>query len=108
VGRQDAHPAATVRRRTQGNGPVLLPDHARPIRYQDWGVTYTTAAQFSSTLNRCYFHFSIDISDAYHLSLWAGCGGELRPVQRPVIVSNGPGQPSEVSWVDANDCTPST
>jgi hypothetical protein len=81
VGRQDAHPAATVRRRTQGNGPVLLPDHARPIRYQDWGVTYTTAAQFSSTLNRCYFHFSIDISDAYHLSLWAGCGGELRPVQ---------------------------
>jgi hypothetical protein len=72
--------------------------------------TYTTAAQLSSTLNRCDFHFSIDISDAYHLSLWAGCGGELRPVQRPVIVSNGPGQPSEVSWVDAmvNDCTPST
>jgi hypothetical protein len=78
--------------------------------YSDWGVTYTTAAQLSSTLNRCDFHFSIDISDAYHLSLWAGCGGELRPVQRPVIVSNGPGQPSEVSWVDAmvNGCTPST
>jgi hypothetical protein len=74
--------------------------------YSDWGVTYTTAAQ----LNRCDFHFSIVISDAYHLSLWAGCGGELRPVQRPVIVSNGPGQPSEVSWVDAmvNGCTPST
>jgi hypothetical protein len=82
--------------------------------YSDWGVTnrtssirtggvtYTTAAQLSSTLNRCDFHFSIDISDAYHLSLWAGCGGELRPVQRLVIVSNGPGQPSEVS------CTPST
>jgi hypothetical protein len=78
--------------------------------YSDWGVTYTTAAQLSSTLNRCDFHISIDISDAYHLSLWAGCGRELRPVQRPVIVSNGPGQPSEVSWVDAmvNGCTPST
>jgi hypothetical protein len=78
--------------------------------YSDWGVTYTTAAQLSSTLNRCDFHFSIDISDAYHLSLWAGCGGELRPVQRPVIVSNGPGKPSEMSWVDAmvNGCTPST
>jgi hypothetical protein len=78
--------------------------------YMDWGVTYTTAAQLSSTLNRCDFHFSIDISDAYHLSFWAGCSGELRPVQRPVIVSNGPGQPSEVSWVDAmvNGCTPST
>jgi hypothetical protein len=60
--------------------------------YFDWGVTYTTAAQLSSTLNRCDFHFSIDISDTYHLSLWAGCGGELWPVQRPVIVSNGPGQ----------------
>jgi hypothetical protein len=34
--------------------------------YSDWGVTYTTAAQLSSTLNRCDFHFSIDISDAYH------------------------------------------
>ena len=78
--------------------------------YSDWGVTYTTAAQLSSTLNRCDFHFSIDISDAYHLSLWAGCGGELRPVKRPVIVSKGPGQPNEVSWVDAlvNGCTPST
>ncbi len=58
--------------------------------YSDWGVTYTTAAQLSSTLNRCYFHFSIDISVAYHLSLWARCGGELRPAQRPVIVSHGP------------------
>jgi hypothetical protein len=78
--------------------------------YSDWGVTFTTAAQLCSTLNRCDFHFSIDISDAYHLSLWAGCGGGLRPVQRPIIVSNGPGQPSEVSWVDAmvNGCTPST
>ena len=74
------------------------------------GFTYTTAAQLSRTLNRCDFHFSIDLSDAYHLSLWAGCGGELRPVQRPVIVSNGPGKSSEVSWVDAmvNGCTPST
>jgi hypothetical protein len=78
--------------------------------YCDWGVTYTTAAPLSSTLKRCHFHFSIDISDAYNLSLWAGCGGELRPVQWPVIVSKGPGQPNEVSWVDAmvNGCTPST
>jgi hypothetical protein len=78
--------------------------------YSDWGVTCTTAAQLSSTLNRCDFHFSIDILDAYDLSLWARGGGELRPVQRQVIVSNGLGQPSEVSWVDAmvNGCTPST
>ena len=78
--------------------------------YSDWGVTYTTAAQLSSTLNRCDFHFSIDISDAYHLALWAGCGGELRPIRRPVIMSRGPGQPNEVTWIDAlvNGCTPST
>jgi hypothetical protein len=45
--------------------------------FSDWGVTYTTAAQLRSTLNRCDFHFSIDISDAYHLTtmaapLWCG------------------------------------
>ena len=78
--------------------------------YSDWGVTYTTAAQLSSTMNRCDFHFSIDISDAYHLSLWAGCGGELRPTRRPVISSRGPGQPNDVTWIDAlvNGCDPSS
>lgn len=78
--------------------------------YSDWGVTYTTAAQLSSTLNRCDFHFSIDISDAYHLALWAGCGGELRPVKRPIVTSGGPGRSNQVTWVDAmvNGCTPST
>jgi hypothetical protein len=78
--------------------------------YSNWGVTYTTAAQLSSTLNRCDFHFSVDISDAYHLALWAGRGGELRPIRRPVITSGGPGQPNEVTWIDAlvNGCTPST
>ena len=32
--------------------------------YSDWGVTYTTAAQLSSTLNQRDIHFSIEISDA--------------------------------------------
>ena len=63
----------------------------------DRGVTYTTAAQLSSTLNRCDFRFSTDISDAYHLSLWAGCGGELRPIKLLSITSRGPWQPSEVT-----------
>jgi hypothetical protein len=77
--------------------------------YADWGVTYTTAAQLSSTLNRCDFTFSIDISDAYHLAVWAGCGGELRSIKRPVLASgDGPG--GRLSWIDAliNGCTPST
>ena len=81
------------------------------LLYLDWGMTYTTAAQLSSTLNRCDFHFSIDTSDAYHLSLWAGCGGELWPIKRPIIASRGPWQPSEVTWSDAmmiNGCVPST
>jgi hypothetical protein len=65
------------------------------------GVTYTTAAQLSSTLDRCDSHFSIDISDAYHLSLWAVCGGELRPTKRPVIASHGPVQPNEATWIAA-------
>lgn len=45
----------------------------------DWGVTFETAAQLSSTLHRCDFHFAINISDAHRLSLRAGCGGELHP-----------------------------
>ena len=77
--------------------------------YSDWGVTYTTAAQFCSTLNRCDVYFSIDISDAHHLSLWAGCCGELRPIKWPIITSRGPRQPNEVLGIDAmvNGCTPS-
>jgi hypothetical protein len=61
----------------------------------DWAVPYTTAAQLSSTLNQCDFQFFIDISDAYHLVLWAGCGGELWPIRRPVITSRGLGQPCQ-------------
>ena len=77
--------------------------------YADWGVTYTTAAQLSSTLNKCDFTFSVDISDAYHLALWAGCGGELRPTKRPVVSTAADGQ-ARVTWIDAlvNGCTPST
>jgi hypothetical protein len=77
--------------------------------YADWGVTYTTAAQLSSTLNRCDFTFSVDISDAYHLAVWAGCGGQLRTIRRPVLAdSDGPG--GRLTWIDAlvNGCTPST
>ena len=76
-------------------GPVTDARFAN-LLYWDWGVTYTTAAQLSSTLN--------------HLSLWAGCGGELRPIKRPIITSRGPWQPSEVTWIDAmiNGCVPST
>ena len=77
--------------------------------YADWGVTYTTAAQLSSALNRCDFTFSVDISDAYHLALWAGCGGELRPTRRPVLASaDGPG--GRLTWVDAlvNGCDPAS
>ncbi len=80
--------------------------------YSNWGVTYTTAAQLSSTLNRCDFHFSVDISNTYHLALMAGCCGELSQIRRPVITvtSRGPGQPNKVTWIDAlvNWCTPST
>ena len=73
--------------------------------YSDWGVSYTSAAQLSTALHRCDFTFSADLQDAYHLAVWKGCGGELRPIKRPIIT--GPG---EVSWIDAlvNGCTPAT
>ncbi len=93
MGRQHAHLAAALWSRPQGLGAALSAHHGRSIRQQALfrlGVTYTTTAQLSSTLNPCDFHFSVDISDAYHLALWAGCGGELRPIRRPVITSCWP------------------
>ena len=77
--------------------------------YFDWGVSYTTAVQLNSTPNRCDFRFSMDISDAYHLSLWGGCGGELRAVRRHVLSTRQDGT-ERLTWVDAlvNGCTPST
>jgi hypothetical protein len=100
VERPHAHLAAALRGHPQGLGAVLSAHHGRSIAnkpYSDWGVTCTTAAQLSSTLNRCDFHFSFDISDAYHLALWAGCCSELRPIRRPVITPQWPGQPDEVT-----------
>ena len=77
--------------------------------YSDWGVSYTTASQLCSTLNRCDFTFSVDMSDEHHLSLWAGCGRELRAVRRPVLSTRQDGA-ERLTWIDAlvNGCTPSS
>jgi hypothetical protein len=72
--------------------------------YSDWGVTFTTAALLSSTLNGCDFHFFVDISDAYHSALrrvW------WRASPDPTARHHFSGA---VTWIDAlvNGCTPST
>ena len=73
--------------------------------YSDWGVSYTSAAELSHVLNRCEFTWCTDLEDAYHLAVFSGCGGALRPVKRPVVSGSG-----EVSWIDGfvNGCDPST
>jgi hypothetical protein len=45
------------------------------------------------------------LQDAYHLSVFVGCCGVLRPVKRPVVQGDG-----TVPWIDSffNGCTPST
>jgi hypothetical protein len=45
-------------------------------------------------LNQCYFHFSINISDAYYQ--WAGYGGKLLPTLLPVCGAGGAGDPGKV------------
>jgi hypothetical protein len=62
-------PCGTVPKRTAPFYRLITDARFANKFYSDCGVTYTTAAQLSSTLNRCDFHFSIDISDAYHLPL---------------------------------------
>jgi hypothetical protein len=73
--------------------------------YSDWGVTYASAADLSASLQPRDFTWSADLQDAYHLSVFAGCGGALRPCKRPV--PNGDGS---VSWIDGYivGCSPDT
>jgi hypothetical protein len=73
--------------------------------YSDWGVNYTSAEDLSAALHHRDFTWSSDLEDAYHLSVFAGCGGRLRPVKRPLVHGDG-----TVSWIDGfiNGCEPST
>ena len=73
--------------------------------YSDWGVNYTSAADLSAALHHRDFTWSSDLQDAYHLSVFAGCGGLLRPVKRPLVHGDG-----TVSWIDGfiNGCDPSS
>ena len=63
--------------------------------YSDWGVTYSSAADLCAALHPRDFTWSADLQDAYHLSVFAGCGGELRPCKRPIVQGDG-----TLSWVD--------
>ena len=63
--------------------------------YSDWGVTYASAASLSAAVRSRDFTWSADLQDAYHLSVFAGCGGQLRPCRRPVLDGTG-----EVTWID--------
>ena len=81
-GRLGPRPVAAVRRCPEGHRPVyrLITDaRFANTMYADRGVTHTTVAQLSSTADRRDSSFSVVIPDAYHLALWAGCGGELPP-----------------------------
>jgi hypothetical protein len=73
--------------------------------YSDWGVTYASAADLSASLQPRDFTWSADLQDAYHLSVFAGCGGALRPCRRPVPLDDG-----TVSWIDGYivGCSPDT
>ncbi len=69
--------------------------------YSDWGVTYAFAADLSASLQPHDFTWSADLQDAYHLSAFrvAGCGGALRPCNRPVPLGDG-----TISWIDGYTC----
>ena len=71
--------------------------------YSDWGVTYQSAADLSAVVHHRDFTWSADLQDAYHLSVFAGCGGVLRPCRRPVLAGDG-----TVTWIDGwvVGCTP--
>ena len=77
---------------------------ANPL-YLPWGVSYTSAAQLGTVLQQCDFSWCSDLEDAYHLALWAGCGGGLRRCWRPFIIA-----PGQIEWREGliNGCDPST
>jgi len=47
--------------------------------YDEWGVWYLSIAQAALTalLDKCDIIFAEDLVDAYHLSVFAGCTGQL-------------------------------
>jgi hypothetical protein len=57
--------------------------------YSDWGVTYSSAADLPAALQPRDFTWSADLQDAYHLSVFAGCGDALRPCKRPIVQGDG-------------------
>ena len=73
--------------------------------YSDWGVTYSSAVNLAAAVQHRDFTWSADLQDAYHLSVFAGCGGQLRPCKRPVITGDG-----SLSWVEGYivGCDPET
>ena len=73
--------------------------------YSDWDVAYTSASDLSAALHFRDFTWSADLENAYHLSVFAGCCGTLRPCKQPVVAGDGQG-PCINSYMVS--CTPST
>jgi len=73
--------------------------------YSDWGVTYSSAADLLAALQPRDVTWSADLQDANHLSVFAGCGGALRPCKRPLVQQDG-----TVTWLDGYivGCSPDT
>jgi len=57
--------------------------------HDEWGVWYLSIAALAALLDECDILFAEDLEDAYHLSLFAGCTGQLRWVKMLVFDKNG-------------------
>ena len=57
--------------------------------HDDWGVWYLSIAALAALLDECDIIFAEDLVDAYHLSVFAGCTGQLRWVDMLVFGPDG-------------------
>ena len=53
--------------------------------HDEWGVWYLSIAALATLLDECDIIFAEDLIDAYHLSVFAGCTGQLRWVDMLVF-----------------------
>ena len=71
-------PLGAVDKATDPFWRLILDARISNVFHDDWGVWYQSVSALAALLDVCDVMFAEDLEDAYHLSAFAGCTGELR------------------------------
>ena len=71
-------PLGAVDKATDPFWRLILDARLSNEHHDEWGVWYLSVSALAALLDHCDVMFAEDLEDAYHLSAFAGCTGELR------------------------------